>query len=145
MQQHHSQMTHILESRSQELTALRAAVTAFISQPRLPPPPEPPSAAAIIETVRPRLLMAVRDDIQPLLRDLQSEVDKMLREQLGEVSGAVMSQISPTMRSVEAISAWVDRMRTPAVNMTAANTANTAVAASSSSSHVDKGKAPARP
>ncbi|TFK91247.1 hypothetical protein K466DRAFT_660232 [Polyporus arcularius HHB13444] len=113
LQQNQTEIMRKLEEKRNTLEALTAAVTAFISQPPQPPAPQPTSITEIVSTVQPRLLRAVRDDIQPLLSDLQAEIDKLLKDQMNEVNGTLMAQISPTIRAVEAISAWVDRYRQP--------------------------------
>ncbi|KAI0724029.1 hypothetical protein C8T65DRAFT_628260 [Cerioporus squamosus] len=142
LQETQTEMMRKLEEKRNTLEALTAAVTAFISQPPQPPAPHPPSAAEIATTIQPRLLRAVRDDIQPLLSDLQAEIDKLLKDQMNEVNGSLMAQISPTIRAVEAISAWVDRFRQPPA---VGNAATTAAPGPSTSVSVDKGKSTARP
>ncbi|KAI0748326.1 hypothetical protein C8Q80DRAFT_732557 [Daedaleopsis nitida] len=138
MQAQQKEMSEGLQQRTEQLEALRAAVTAFISQPPQPPPPEPPSTATIAAAVRPRLLRDVHDSLQPLLNDLHTQIDKLLRDQLNDVNGALMSQIMPAIQSVEAIAAWAEKMKPPQANGAISN-----VVAPSSSS--DKGKEIARP
>lgn len=136
-------MKHKLEERKSTLEALTAAVQTFISHPSHPLPPPPTTAAEIITTVQPRVLRAARDDIQPLLNEFRAEIDRLLKAQMDEVNGTLLSQISPTIRAVEAISAWVDGYRPPPA---AGNVSASAPGPSASVSvSVDKGKGTARP
>ncbi|RPD66338.1 hypothetical protein L227DRAFT_570230 [Lentinus tigrinus ALCF2SS1-6] len=140
LQQHQLEIMDELKKKRDTLEALTAAVIASISQPPQPPPPQPITATEIITAVQPRVLRAVRDDIQPLLSDLQTEIDKLLKDQMNEVNGTLIAQISPTIRAVEAISAWVDRYRQPPANGNAPSAPGPSSAVS-----VDKGKSTAHP
>ena len=81
-------------------------------QQRRPRPP-PPSAAEIIETVRPPLLTAMQQHMQPLINESHAHIEQMLKDQLNQVNGTLLTQITPTIRAVEQVSNWVEKVRAP--------------------------------
>ncbi|KAI9057863.1 hypothetical protein FKP32DRAFT_1615035 [Trametes sanguinea] len=135
-----SNTSKTLEEQKKELRALHDAVTAYLSRPPNPPvPPTPLTADAMVETLRPRLFSAAREDLLPTLQELRAQVQQQLQTQSDQVSGDLMSQMGPIIRAVEWISAWLERIRGP----TGAVTTSTSSTAGGSSS-VDKGKGVAR-
>ena len=113
MEAYQTKMEEKLEAQGLEISALNEAVRAYISQPRHPAPPPPPSAAEIIEAVRPPLLAAMHENMKPLLEESHAHVEDLLRKQLTQVNGTLLAQITPTIRAVEVVSSWVDRMQNP--------------------------------
>ncbi|TBU35773.1 hypothetical protein BD311DRAFT_860259 [Dichomitus squalens] len=113
MEAHQAEMSAKLQAQTLEINALSEAVRAYISQPQHPAPPPPPSAAEIIETVRPPLLTAMHQQMQPLLNESHAHIEQMLKDQLNQVNGALLAQITPTIRAVELVSNWVDKVRAP--------------------------------
>ena len=120
MEAYKEDMETRLKAQSLEISALNEAVRAYISQPRHPAPPPPPSAAEIIEAVRPPLLAAMHENMKPLLEESHAHVEDLLRKQLTQVNGTLLAQITPTIRAVEVVSSWVDRMQNPPSADTAA-------------------------
>ncbi|KAI0372860.1 hypothetical protein BV20DRAFT_963270 [Pilatotrama ljubarskyi] len=139
LQANHAEMTKLVNEQRTEIGALNAAVTAHISRPPNPPlPPGPLTADAIIEAIKPRLLLAARDDLVPILEEVRAHVEKQLQEQSSQVSGELMAQMGPVVRSVEWISAWIERIRGPN------GAPNPATSTAATSAAVDKGKGVAR-
>ncbi|KAI0362348.1 hypothetical protein OH77DRAFT_1515607 [Trametes cingulata] len=139
LQANHAEMTKMVDAQRSEIGALNAAVTAYLARPPNPPlPPGPLTADAIIEAIRPRLLVAARDDLIPILEEVRAHVQKQLQDQSSQVSTELVSQMGPVVRSVEWISAWIERIRGP---NGPPNPAASSVAAAASA---DKGKGVAR-
>ncbi|KAI0831514.1 hypothetical protein BC628DRAFT_1311639 [Trametes gibbosa] len=138
----------------EEIVALREAITSITARVADPPPPPAPlSAEAIVEAIRPQLVHAAREDLFPILNDVRAHIQKELHEQSSQVSGELMTQMVPVVRSVERISAWIERIRGPngapvmvtpgAAAMARSASASSVTAASSASTTpapVDKGK-----
>lgn len=112
-QKHHDDMANKLEQQSNEIAALKQSVKAFISQAeRTDVSPVPmPDPSEIFESIRPHLLRAVQENVQPMLNKTQAEVEKLLREQVNQVDGSVIASLTPTVRSVQIISDWIDNVR----------------------------------
>ncbi|KAH9857085.1 hypothetical protein C2E23DRAFT_372619 [Lenzites betulinus] len=102
------------EQQRAEIAALKEAITSVVARAASPPiPPAPLTADQIVEAIRPRLVDAAREDLLPLLTDVRKHIEKELTEQSNLVSGELMTQMAPAVRSVEWIAAWIDRIRGP--------------------------------
>ncbi|CDO72903.1 hypothetical protein BN946_scf185002.g88 [Trametes cinnabarina] len=135
-----SSTARTVEAQTKELRALHDAVTAYLSRPQVQPAlPTPLTAEAMVETLRPRLLSAAREDLAPILQEVRKHVQQQLQAQSDQVSGDLMTQMGPIIRSVEWISAWLERIRGPTGVVTAS-----ASSATEPSSSLDKGKGVAR-
>ena len=111
MEQHQKETSVKLEAQTVEINALSRAVQAYISSPAQFPTLVPQlSAAEIMATVRSPLLIELRQRMQPLLDDARAEIEKLLQQQLDQVNGALLAQITPTMRAVEVVSNWVEKV-----------------------------------
>ncbi|THG99220.1 hypothetical protein EW026_g3090 [Hermanssonia centrifuga] len=99
-----------LKTYKAELDALNAAVSTYMTQSTTPPPQSLPDMGGILESIAPSMLAAVRQDIQPLLADVRSNVEDLLRKQSTELSTAVMAKLSLTLKTVEMISEWMEQM-----------------------------------
>ncbi|KAI0673021.1 hypothetical protein C8Q78DRAFT_970457 [Trametes maxima] len=143
LQASQAQMLDTVNAQTNEIRALSAAVTAYIARPLNPPlPPGPLTADTIIEAIRPKLIDAARDDLLPILEEVRAHIEKELQEQSTQVTTELRVQMAPLVRSVEWISAWVERIRVHSGSMTttSTNATNTAPAITP----VDKGKGIAR-
>ena len=109
-------MTEKLELQAKEIGALKEIVLACVSRTQRDDMPVlgPLQMKAITDMLRPELLTAVRHDMQPSLASAHQDITKMLSEHANEVRGTLTASLDPTARSVEAISAWVERIRNPA-------------------------------
>ncbi|KAI0664594.1 hypothetical protein C8Q70DRAFT_938374 [Cubamyces menziesii] len=139
----------MLEEQQKAIDALKAAVTTYISRPPdIPLQPGSLTADAIVEALRPRLLVASREDLLPILEDARLQIEKQLQDHTSQVNDELVSQMGPVVRSVEWISAWLERIRgsAGASNSTVTTTTSASASASTaaSSASVDKGKGVAR-
>ncbi|KAH9901606.1 hypothetical protein C8Q73DRAFT_678352 [Cubamyces lactineus] len=134
----------MLEEQQKTIDALKAAVTTYISRPPdVPLQPGYLTADTIVEALRPRLLVASREDLLPILEDARLQIEKQLQDHTSQVNDELVSQMGPIVRSVEWISAWLERIRGSASASSAA-TATTATSTAAGSASVDKGKGVAR-
>lgn len=134
-------MSKTIADQRAEIHALSQAITAIGAQGSHPPlPPAPLTAEEIVEAIRPQLLNATRDDLNAILEDVRAHIQKELQEQSKSVSGDLMTQIGPVVRSVEWISAWIDRIRNQNTTIVTTSTAGS----SASATTTDKGKGVAR-
>ena len=136
MEEYQKEMSKKLEAQTQEINALSVAVRAYISSPaQFPSAPPQLSATEIIATVRSPLLVELRQKMQPLLDDARADIEKRLQQQLDQVNGTLLSQITPTMRAVELVSSWVEKVSatpgTPTPVTTTASSASTVQQANS--------------
>ncbi|OJT07858.1 hypothetical protein TRAPUB_1260 [Trametes pubescens] len=139
-----AEMSQTLAAHRTEIHALSQAITAIGAQGSHPPlPPAPLTAEEIVEAIRPQLLNATRDDLNAILEDVRAHIQKELQEQSKSVSGDLMTQMGPVVRSVEWISAWIDRIRGPNSTIVTTSAAGSSTSASASTS-TDKGKGVAR-
>ena len=100
----------VLEGQKAEIEALKAAMTVFVSQSK-PESGPGPSVDDIIESCRPQLLHAIRQDIQPLLDEMKTAVETMLQNQSTELCNLVLTKLQATTRTVHAIAQWVDSVK----------------------------------
>lgn len=99
-----------LEVQKAEIEALKAAVTLFVSQAR--PEPRPiPTVDDIVAACQPRLIQAMRQDIQPLLEDMKSAVETMVQTQSTELCNVVLSKLAATLQTVQTIASWMDSVK----------------------------------
>ncbi|OBZ69181.1 ATP-dependent rRNA helicase SPB4 [Grifola frondosa] len=97
-----------IEAYGQEMRALNAAVTAAMARPPDLPPITPVlSIDSVLEAIKPHLVQTIHDDVQPLLEGMHAAVGKMLHDQAAKVNNAVLSQLTPTVKTVEVISSWM--------------------------------------
>ncbi|KAI0647248.1 hypothetical protein C8Q79DRAFT_615438 [Trametes meyenii] len=144
LQASQAQMLDTVSAQTSEIRALSAAVTAYIARPLNPPlPPGPLTADTIIEAIRPKLIEAARDDLLPILEEVRGHIEKELQEQSTLVTTELRIQMSPLVRSVEWISAWVERIRIHS-GSTATTTSTTAASPIAAAASTDKGKGIAR-
>ncbi|KAI0332122.1 hypothetical protein GY45DRAFT_1344906 [Cubamyces sp. BRFM 1775] len=142
--------TAMLKEQQKAIDALRAAVTTYISRPPdVPLQPGTLTADTIIEALRPRLLLASREDLIPILEDARLQIEKQLQDHTSQVNDELVSQMGPVVRSVEWISAWLERIRGSAAASSsaaaaAATTTTTTTSTAAGSASVDKGKGVAR-
>lgn len=102
------------------MEALNTALQMFISRPTSPPPAPPPvfvphpaeafpDIETIMETVGPRLLQSIRQDIAPMFEDLKDSVQEMTTKQNTQLAQNVMNKLQLTFKTVEVIYAWMNR------------------------------------
>lgn len=102
------------------MEALNAALQAYIARPPSPPPvlppvplpPTPPDLQTIVETVRPRVIQSVRENIIPMLEELKESVQAMTTKQNMQMAQNVMNKLQLTLKTVEVIYAWMNRSTT---------------------------------
>ncbi|TCD63298.1 hypothetical protein EIP91_005710 [Steccherinum ochraceum] len=116
-----------MSAQREELQALKAAVTVYVSQAR-PQQPEPramPTVAEIVDTCTPDLLHAMRLGIQPLLEDMKAAVESMLENKSLELCNVVLAKLASTLQMVQKVASFVDKQNglptTPILNGTAHN------------------------
>ncbi|KAH9951893.1 hypothetical protein B0H21DRAFT_705064 [Amylocystis lapponica] len=101
-----------IEESRQEIRALSAAVTAHLSHSADPPPiPQVPEMETIVAAVEPVVLQSVREDMKPLLDGMHTTIDNMLQDQKSQVYATVLSKMSTTIKTVEVVSDWMERIR----------------------------------
>ncbi|KZT68158.1 hypothetical protein DAEQUDRAFT_766544 [Daedalea quercina L-15889] len=112
------QQTAASEANKAEIQALSAAVQSYISQAPAqasPPPPPPlqqvPSIDEILTKVHPPLIQTLHEDMEPLLRETHQTIQTLLQDQLNNVYGTLVSKMTPTMKTVDVVAQWMDRVR----------------------------------
>ncbi|THH31153.1 hypothetical protein EUX98_g3039 [Antrodiella citrinella] len=110
LQEVQAQNTKALEVQKAEIEALKAAVTLFVSQTR--PEPRPiPTVDDLIAACQPRLIQAMRQDIQPLLEEMKTAVETMVQTQSTELCNVVLSKLTTTLQTVQTIASWMDSVK----------------------------------
>ncbi|KAI0945662.1 hypothetical protein AcW1_001830 [Taiwanofungus camphoratus] len=99
-----------LGAMEREMRALNAAMQVQLSRAPPEPPLQPRDVEELLRTVRPLLLQSVREEMQPLARELQETVQEMLRTQSAQVSSTIVPKLTRTLQMVEAVQGWLDRM-----------------------------------
>ncbi|KAI0341771.1 hypothetical protein BDW22DRAFT_1485224 [Trametopsis cervina] len=98
----------MLRAQNAEIKALNAALTAYIARPPDPvPPPILPDIQTMVDTLRPMLIAAVREDISPMLLKLRQEVETILSGHTAELSGTVMAHLRTVLKMQETIQAFL--------------------------------------
>ena len=110
-----------LEAVKAEMEALNMALQAFIGRPASPPPvlsstpsqplqdPFLPDLDLIIDTVGPRIIHSVRENIVPMLEELKSSVEAMATEHNAQIAQNVMNKLQITLKTVDVIYTWMNR------------------------------------
>ncbi|TFY67464.1 hypothetical protein EVJ58_g1615 [Rhodofomes roseus] len=118
LEQQHSTSGTVIEATKAEIQALSAAVQSYITQaPVLTPPPPPaplqqvPSLEEILSRIHPSLIQSLHDDMEPLLLNTHQTIQTMLQEQLNHVYTTLLSKMTPTMKTVDVVAAWMERVR----------------------------------
>ena len=110
MEEQHKATGEELKNQRQELNALNAALMSLVSQPPHPPPPPAGDVSVLIESLLPPLLAAVRQDIEPRVGELQSNVEDLISAQNEELSATVVSKLGNVKRAMEVIKNWMDKI-----------------------------------
>ncbi|KAI0636772.1 hypothetical protein C8Q77DRAFT_1094546 [Trametes polyzona] len=106
------QSSGVVTTQTEEIAALRDVITALAANTYNPPLP-PPSLTAdeIVQAVRPRILDETRGDLTRALDEGLARIRHLLQEQSKQVNGDLRTHMAPVIRSIEWISAWVERIR----------------------------------
>jgi len=90
--------------------ALKAALVAHVAHPPSPPrSPRIPTQDYILNFIEEPLLEVVHTNVKPLVDDLRSDVEHMLRNQNTELYETLWEKLSLTLRMVEAISGRIEK------------------------------------
>ena len=115
-EQYRSMTSDKVKKQAEEIAALKSAVQACIAEvdgaAEVRPSPSF-NPTEIVAAIRPSLTDAMKTDVLALLQNVQADVEKMVKEQMEQVNGTLVDNLTPTIRSVEMISAWVDKTRPP--------------------------------
>ncbi|RDB21045.1 hypothetical protein Hypma_011611 [Hypsizygus marmoreus] len=92
------------------ITALEAALEAYVAQPPSPPvAPQSITPENLLHFVEEPLLDMVRANVQPVVQGLRDEVQEMLREQNQEMFKTLWGRLATTLRMVETISQRIEK------------------------------------
>ncbi|KAH9934703.1 uncharacterized protein B0H18DRAFT_977801 [Fomitopsis serialis] len=104
-----------IEATKAEIKALSAAVQSYITQAPAQTQPVPlqqiPTLDEILSRIHPSLIQSLHEDIEPRLLDTHGTIRTMLQEQLNNVYTTLLSKMNPTMKTVDVVAAWMERVR----------------------------------
>ena len=98
---------------SNQVKELDSRLTALITRP--PPTPSiSEDIGAIVASLKPRLEAEMREYLKPMLLDVRTMVEEMLKAQNMEIANSVMKKLSMTLQAVETLQNWATRSETDA-------------------------------
>lgn len=93
-----------------QIAELNEKVTSYLSRPP-PAPAFPEDISTFIESLKPAYLVAVREELKPLLADIRSNVAEMLRTQNEEFANTLLSKVHLTLQMIETLSNWAGNLK----------------------------------
>lgn len=70
-----------------------------------------PSTDEILSKIQPLLIQSIHEDMKPYLKDTHDTVQTILQDQLNNVYGTLVTKMTPTIRTVDIVAQWMDRVR----------------------------------
>ncbi|KAI0075978.1 hypothetical protein K474DRAFT_1320884 [Panus rudis PR-1116 ss-1] len=107
------QQAEVESLRDQTAAALAAAKGLLATQQANvgPPAPQTASAAHIAEQILPAVAQYVQQQIEPQLREMQAQLEQVVREGDTRIQDAVVPQLTQLRTLVAALAAFADRVR----------------------------------
>ncbi len=97
----------VMESQINELDS---RLTTYLTSP--PPMPNYTDALhSLVTTLRPLMLQQLRAEMEPMLLDIRTTVENMLRAQNSEIASTVLTKLQMTLQMMEALSSWAGNLK----------------------------------